>query len=141
MSPSKPTKVCRVCQRKNCTDPAHKPVPFGGVNKRSPTPAYRADAGRRKAARDAWCAVNCERQYVAEGWRWVGVCPDCGQTRKDWVADHVTPVALGGGEDGELRVHCRTCSTRQGGVVANASIKLKRQRRAQGDDAKNDVQE
>lgn len=47
------------------------------------------------------------------------VCPECGKWTTEFVADHVQPVALGGSELGELRVHCVQCSRRQGGRVSN----------------------
>jgi 5-methylcytosine-specific restriction endonuclease McrA len=43
--------------------------------------------------------------------------------RARFVADHVVPIAEGGAEDGELRVHCSVCSGRQG---ARLSARKKR---------------
>jgi 5-methylcytosine-specific restriction endonuclease McrA len=47
-------------------------------------------------------------------------CPDCGNpmtTPTDMVADHSTPLSHNRNSTAD-RVHCRTCSNRQGGQLA-----------------------
>jgi hypothetical protein len=46
------------------------------------------------------------------------------------TADHIYPVALGGDEDGPMRVHCYRCERWQAGQVAN---EIKRRKRKNGE--------
>lgn len=69
---------------------------------------------RRRDTVDAW--LNANALGMVDGRKWA-ICPECRQARTQWVADHVHPVALGGQEDGRLVVHCKSCSSRQGGRI------------------------
>ncbi|WP_207974577.1 HNH endonuclease [Parafrankia sp. BMG5.11] len=59
--------------------------------------------------------------HVARNGEW---CPGWGDRaahvalRSDLTADHVTPVAAGGREDGPLTVRCRACNSAKGARVA-----------------------
>lgn len=113
----KPSQVCPVCQRKNCTDESHKRDPFrfaqSGPN-RTPRRVSYAERQRRK---------RCVDQWLAEYGAW---CPECGAvewyddgTKVVITADHVTPVALGGAEDGPLKAMCKRCQSSQGARIRN----------------------
>lgn len=123
----KPSRVCPVCQRKNCTDPKHK--------RTGPKPFANAVSGRNRAERKV---PNHERRrrhafvesWIAEHGRW---CPGCGavEYHDDGVkvtitADHITPVSLGGAEDGPLQALCTRCQSRQGFRLRNARGLAKR---------------
>lgn len=78
--------------------------------KRARRPYSRTEQQRRAAAvathlatRGPWCP----------GWLVAG------HPSTDLTADHVTPVAAGGAEDGNLEVLCRSCNSRKATTVPN----------------------
>ncbi len=74
-----------------------------------PPPRNRTSAERHRRA----AAVA---RHVAQFGAW---CPGYGvpsHTSRDLTADHVIARSLGG-EDGELRVLCRSCNTRRGAAM------------------------
>lgn len=116
--PTKPKPACRVCRRLNCTDPAHQPQPRQRTERRLERPDRRSaqETKRRRETVAAWLAEHgreCANGDV------IARCPDCREMRARFVADHVHPLALGGSEDGELRVHCWRCSASQGATISN----------------------
>jgi hypothetical protein len=112
-----------VCRRLNCTDPSHKRKPFAtAAPTRERRPGWDQDRARRRATVKAWLAVN---GIIGDDGKRVAVCEDCGKVRSKFVADHDPPLALGGDENGPLRVHCAYCSSRQGGIVANKVKKIR----------------
>ena len=120
--PTSPKRACPVCRKLGCVNPDHVPKEPGGH--RTPRPEYRTSKERRRraqAVRD-WLSIYGER--IEDG-RIVAVCPDCGQPRMSWVADHVVPLSEGGTEHGMLRIHCQVCSGRQGARIRN---ELRKQR-------------
>ena len=100
--PYAPKAACPVCRRVGCTQ--HR---IEANRRRTPRPMTNAEIVRRKAAVDEWRA-----QYG--DW-----CPACGWVGVKLTADHVVPVALGGDEDGELRVMCKSCNSRGGAAITN----------------------
>lgn len=117
--PMMPERACPKCRRVGCTDPAHKPQPFAGArSRRLPRTSYRdsAEVERRRATVAAFLV---ERGFDLSDGNRAARCPDCGKVRTRFVADHVTPLAHGGREDGALRVHCAVCSGQQGAKIAN----------------------
>jgi len=60
------------------------------------------------------------RKQAVNEWRdqYGNWCPLCGKRGVRLTADHVFPVALGGREDGELRVICQTCNSGAGYEIA-----------------------
>jgi len=104
--PVSPKPRCRTCKKIRCTDPTHKPKAFAnGVPSRQRRPGW--DAGRKR--REA-----IVKQHRAQYGDW---CPLCGRSEVKLSADHITPVALGGSEDGPLRVACMDCQHKQAGHV------------------------
>lgn len=74
------------------------------------SPTTRRSAGERKRRAQAvadWIAIH---GWVCPGWH----CPP--HESRDLTADHMTPVAWGGG-DGPLRVLCRSCNSRRGASI------------------------
>ena len=108
-----PPRACPHCRRHGCTDPAHRRKPFAGCGERR----VLRDRSYRERKRRADAVTWHRRRYG----NW---CPVCGHTDRHedgkgvrlW-ADHVTPVGLGGAEDGPLRVMCSRCQSRQGAAV------------------------
>jgi len=92
--------------------------PFSGG--RRPRPGYEADRRRRRE----FVRTQLRQHGEREGAGWRAQCQVCGHVRvlpiSRWWADHVTPVALGGSEDGPLRLSCAECQIKQGSKVANA---------------------
>jgi len=111
--PTMPTRACPKCRQRDCTDPAHKRKPFDGCGPRT---LYRDKSyAEKKRRRDA--VAWHQKQFG----NW---CPMCGDTDKHedgkrvWLwADHLTPVGLGGAEDGPLGVMCSRCQRKQGAMV------------------------
>jgi ribosomal protein S27AE len=120
--PFKPKPPCRVCRRLHCTDPSHAPKPRQRGERRLARPEYNTsqERRRRKAAVDAFLA---EHGHTLPNGDVIARCPECGEVRARFIADHVTSIAEGGAEDGPLRVHCARCSGRQG---ARLSARRKR---------------
>jgi 5-methylcytosine-specific restriction endonuclease McrA len=67
------------------------------------------------------------RKQVVDEWveQYGHVCPRCGArdvypdgSDVQITADHVTPIAMGGSESGDLRVLCRRCQTTQAAQLA-----------------------
>lgn len=116
--PNAPKRACLRCRRLNCTDPTHKPKPRERTQRKQPRPDYNTsrERSRRKAAVDAFLAEHGRECASGDV---IARCPECRQMRARWVADHVTPIAQGGHEDGPLAVHCSSCSARQGARLAN----------------------
>jgi hypothetical protein len=127
LTPYAPKPACPKCRRVNCTDASHRAKPHGwsdgNTRARRPRYADTEELKRRGAAVRAWLGANA---VVGEDGKRYACCPDCFTWQTQFVADHVVPVALGGGEDGPLRVHCRRCSDRQGSAIA----RTRRRRRA-----------
>jgi hypothetical protein len=118
MCPTSPKPRCRVCGQLHCTEPSHKARdPRQRDKRRLPRPDYNSHAqrSRRKAVVTAFLA---EYGRQTQDGRTVAICPQCGQWRSKWVADHVVPFVVSGDENGELRVHCSVCSGRQGAWIA-----------------------
>ena len=115
--PTSPKPRCRVCHQLRCTDPAHKRQPRQQTPRQLERPKRNTgpEIRRRRETVSAWL-----REYgiTLENGDVIARCPECRQMRAHWVADHVTPFAEGGSEDGELRVHCRVCSGKQGARIA-----------------------
>jgi hypothetical protein len=61
--------------------------------------------------------------HVGDG-LWQAQCCVCSRTltlpMREWWADHITPVAMGGREDGPLQLSCGDCQRKQGSVIGNA---------------------
>lgn len=127
VSPNAPKSACPKCRRLHCTNPDHVRVPWQGSThgRQTQRPEYAADRKRRDEC--VLLFLSESESVMLEDGRYVR-CPDCHRwvkaERKAWVADHVQAVLFGGGEDGALRVHCATCSHRQGGRAANARRKV-----------------
>jgi len=66
------------------------------------------DHAERKRRADAVAEHIATRGYWCPGW----AVPEHQAT--DLTADHITPVAAGGPEDGPLAVLCRPCNGRKG---------------------------
>jgi hypothetical protein len=115
---------CSRCRRRPCAcHEIDKPKPF---EQSSPRKQRRPGYDRHRALR---------RKAVVE-WKdiWGLYCPLCGH--KDifrdgspvrLTADHISPVALGGAEDGPLSVHCYRCQAKQGGMIAAEVKRRKRE--------------
>lgn len=69
------------------------------------SPAYRS-ARRAVLEAEPWCHTQPECPY-----------PDRGTPANPLTADHVTPIAAGGGPD-QLTVLCRRCNSSKGARVA-----------------------
>src|SRR5674476_689349 len=109
--PISPKPRCRICKRLHCTDPAHKKQPrtrTGSTSERRPEYNSSHEIKRRAAVVAAFMA---EHGHALDDGTVIAYCPDCRQRRAHFIADHVVPIAQGGTEDGELRVHCRVCSS------------------------------
>lgn len=111
--PWAPKPRCQTCGRIGCRE--H--VKTRG-ERRTPRPEYASSeqVARRRATVQAWLS---EHGITLENGDVIARCPECGQMRARFVADHVIPLKLGGSEDGPLRVHCRSCSGRQGAALTN----------------------
>lgn len=92
-----PLKVC-LAPGCNALTPAPR-CPAHTRHNRSPV-----EARRRAEVVAVWVASH---GYVCPGW---GRGP---HPSDDLTADHITPVARGGREDGPLRVLCRSCNGRK----------------------------
>jgi hypothetical protein len=101
MTQSAHSKVCPVCRKRGCVNQDHKPKPFASSRPRSERrPNYDKYRAQRKAAVLEWIEI------------WGLYCPICGHkdtftdgTAVRLTANHIYPVALGGDEDGPMRVH------------------------------------
>ena len=116
--PYKPKSACPVCRRLDCTDARHKPKPFATVAPtRQRRPEYDSwrEQQRRKGVVSSWLDANTT--HTEDGKR-IAVCEECGRYAAHFVADHVF-AASEHGEAGPLRVHCASCSRRQGGRIGN----------------------
>ena len=117
-------KPCPRCRRRTCVcHPRDIPKPF-------------AKSKPRKQRRPRYDACRALRRKAVAEWRdiWGDYCPLCHHkdTFRDGspvrlTADHINPVALGGEEDGPMRVHCYRCQAKQGGMIANAVKRRKRE--------------
>ena len=118
----KPKPACPVCRRLNCTDPKHKRESKPRGVRRLERPDYNtsAERRRRRAAVDQFLAEHGHRLDNGDT---IARCPECGQMRARFVADHTTPLAMGGSEQGPLGIQCAVCSGRQGARIANAKRK------------------
>lgn len=117
-----PKRACPVCRSLHCTDPAHVRKPWQGVprTRQLIRPEYSSPAQvkRRAAVVAAFMGQHGIRLQNGDT---IARCPDCGKMRARFVADHAVPIAYGGPEDGPLRVHCASCSGKQGARIANAA--------------------
>ena len=119
--PTRPKSPCPRCRRVRCicVPEEQRPKRKAWQGKRE-TKQYRRtyvtarERKRRKDTVDAWLRINA---FGMRDGKPIAVCPDCHYSRTSWVADHERPVALGGTEDGPLRVHCRACSNKQGAEI------------------------
>ena len=123
--PTSPKGRCRVCKQLHCTDPKHarQPRQRTQASVQRPTRNTWPERKRRAAIVSAWLSVHGR---ALENGDVIARCPDCRQMKRNFVADHVLPLAQGGSEDGELRVHCASCSGRQGARLA--ALRRQRQR-------------
>lgn len=118
MTPWAPKRACRVCRRLGCTIPSHQPKPrtrTGSTVERRPDYNSSKERRRREQTVAEWLVVHGRQCASGDV---IARCPDCGQMRARFIADHVVPIADGGREDGPLAVHCATCSGRQGAALA-----------------------
>jgi hypothetical protein len=119
--PVRPKYPCSRCHHVRCTcapRPERKAWQDSTPTKqRRPDYATYAERKRRKATVDAWLGQHSRSQHMGKP---VAICPECKQLRSSWVADHVVPVDVSGDEHGDLRVHCRSCSSKQGARLAAA---------------------
>lgn len=115
--PTSPKPRCRVCKQLHCTDPSHKREPRQRTQAALQRPERNSwpERKRRAATVSAWLSVH---GITLENGDVIARCPDCRQMRVNFVADHVHPLATGGPEDGELRIHCASCSGKQGARLA-----------------------
>ena len=119
MSPVSPKYPCARCRRVHCVCPPQAPRPAWQDSQptkdRRPDYVTYAERKRRKDTVDAWLEQHSHGNVHGKQ---VAICPDCHQARASWVADHITPMARGGDESGPLRVHCVSCSRKQGARLA-----------------------
>jgi len=116
--PISPKPRCRICKRLHCADPAHKRQPRQSTSVTTERrPEYNSSHERKRRAAVV-AAFLAEHGHTLDDGTVIAYCPDCRQRRAHFIADHVVPVAMGGTESGELRVHCRVCSGRQGALIA-----------------------
>lgn len=119
--PVSPKPRCAVCGRIGCTEHGRKARQRTERRLERPERGSSAETRRRAAVVAAFMAEHgrqCANGDV------IARCPECRQMRARFVADHVVAIALGGSEDGELRVHCVSCSGRQGATIANRKRKV-----------------
>ena len=114
--PISPKPRCRVCQQLHCTEPSHRWQPDKRGIRNTPRPEYNTSRERKRRAA-AVAAFLAEHGFVLANGDRVARCPDCGRVRAQWVAHHIVPF-IEGGEQGELRVHCRSCSGKEGARIA-----------------------
>ena len=118
--PWAPKKPCRICNRLNCQDPAHVRKPRQRTQATAERrPDYNSWPERRRRQKTVadWLAVHGRK--CANG-DIIARCPECHTMRARFIADHITPIAEGGSEDGPLAVHCGSCSARQGDRLSKA---------------------
>jgi hypothetical protein len=115
--PSSPKPRCRVCHQLHCTNPEHKWQPSKRGERVTERPDYSTSHERKRRAATV-AAFMAEHGFVLENGDVVAHCPECRRLRARFVADHIVPLIEGGSEDGELRVHCRSCSGKQGARIA-----------------------
>ena len=115
--PTSPKGRCRVCHRLRCAEPTHKRQPRQQTPRNLERPERNTgpEIRRRRETVAAWLY---EHGITLANGDVIARCPECRQMRAHWVADHIVPYAEGGSEDGELRVHCRVCSGKQGARIA-----------------------
>ena len=113
--PKAPKYPCQRCKhvRCTCTEP---PTKTRG-ERLLPRPQYKTSAERKRRAA-AVSAFLDEHGFLLASGDLAARCPECRHVRAKWVADHVLSIADGGREDGELTVHCRSCSGKQGARIA-----------------------
>ncbi len=119
--PVRPKSPCPRCRRVRCVCPpaemrerkpwAQRPA---ATAKRRRVYVTSRERKRRKSTVEMWLNQN-QRGYLHG--KPCAICPECHELRNAFVADHVVPIAVGGDEGGPLRVHCRSCSNRQGGRI------------------------
>jgi hypothetical protein len=126
VTPWAPQPACPVCRRLGCTE-HRRPRPHSADEaERHRRRGDPGDARRRREFVDQWLA-----RYGSPGpepGTWAATCPACGRLRvlprRDWTADHVRPLALGGDPGGPLRVMCRRCASRQGARLRGRGSKV-----------------
>lgn len=114
----KPKPPCPICRRLGCQNPQHQKQPKQRGERKLARPEYNSSAQirRRRETVAEWLSVHGIK--LANG-DLIARCPDCKQMRARFIADHITPIALGGSEDGPLTVHCASCSGKQGAAITN----------------------
>ena len=117
--PVSPKPRCRICHQLHCANPDHKWQPFKGRSgqNRQPRPGYNSSAEIRRR-RKVVAQFLAENGQTNDDGLLIALCPQCGHWRVKFIADHITPIAEGGSEDGPLQVHCSVCSGRQGARLA-----------------------
>lgn len=93
-----PLKPCLGCGRLG----SNSRCPECAKRKRAQRPYTWTERQRRAQAVEAWVQVY---GYLCPGWR-----RDAHEST-DLTADHITPVAAGGREDGPLAILCRACNS------------------------------
>ncbi len=116
--PIRPKPRCSTCGRLGCTE--HKRPPWVARGERREARPERTSYAETKRRREVVAQFMAEHGITLPNGDVIARCPQCHQMKARFVADHVVPLAVGGSETGRLRVHCASCSGRQGAAITNA---------------------
>jgi len=118
--PTRPKYPCPRCHHVRCTCPLvdEGSAWAGQRGRRRLQRPTRNSSSERKRRADVVAAFRAQHGVFCSDGSVVARCPECNKMKARFVADHIVPIAFGGTEDGPLRVHCLSCSGRQGARIA-----------------------